>query len=154
MTSSFEVYFSNQVEFLLHAFKERIYKTPSAFTRRLVIVSSPALKSWLMLQLAKDPAIGIAAGMEIYYLDEALEKLSRSGEGQDPLQVSEGISLADLLSQTTDEEQEISPQGVAAIRRRIRGGLAALTQDDIEIIERLSAALDSASEMLYRRIQK
>ncbi len=75
MKPSFNVYFSNKVEYLLQSFKERIYHTPSALTRRLVIVSSPALKSWLMLQLAKDPFIGIAAGLEIYYLDEAMEKL-------------------------------------------------------------------------------
>jgi len=84
-------------------------------------------------------------------LDEALEKLGRSGEGQSELQVSEGLSLAGLMP---DDEEEISPQGVSAIRRRIKSGLTALTHDDLEIIDRLSAALDSASEMLYRRIQK
>jgi hypothetical protein len=87
-------------------------------------------------------------------LDEALEKLGWSGEGKSELQVSEGMSLADLLTQISDDGEEISPQDVSAIRRRIKSGLTALTHDDLEIIDRLSAALDSASEMLYRRIQK
>jgi hypothetical protein len=65
------------------------------------------------------------------------------------------MSLTDLLQQMPDEGEEISTGDVAAIRRRInKNGLRALTNDDLSILERLSAALDSASELLYRRIQK
>lgn len=76
MTGKIQVFFSNRVELLYRDFKEAVYAPPcSPFARRLVIVPSPALKSWLMLQLAKDPDVGIAAGLEIGYLDEIIEKL-------------------------------------------------------------------------------
>jgi exodeoxyribonuclease V gamma subunit len=72
----FFVFFSNNVEQLLESFKQTIFSSSTApFTRRLVVVSTPALKSWLMLQMARDPQMRIAAGLEIGYLDETIEKL-------------------------------------------------------------------------------
>lgn len=88
-------------------------------------------------------------------LDKALEKLGRNGEPPSGFQLTEEMSLTDLLQQMPDEGEEISTGDVAAIRRRInKNGLRALTNDDLSILERLSAALDSASELLYQRIQK
>lgn len=76
MKSHFEVYLSNKVEHLLQYFKERVYThSVHPLTQRLVIVSSPALKSWLMLQLAKDPSIGVAAGLKVHYVEDAIEML-------------------------------------------------------------------------------
>src|SRR5438045_2725970 len=76
MKSHFEVYLSNKVEHLLQYFKERVYDSSEhPLTNRFIIVSSPALKSWLMLQLAKDPSIGVAAGLKIHYLEDAIEML-------------------------------------------------------------------------------
>jgi len=72
------VFFSNQIEKLYERLKTALFQKNSSaiFSRRLIIVPSPAIKSWLMLQLAQDPAIGIAAGLEICYLDQAIDKLS------------------------------------------------------------------------------
>ncbi len=87
-------------------------------------------------------------------LDRALEQLTQGTGAQEAVRISEGLSLADLLKQVPDEDEEISPQTVAAIRGRIKGGLSSMTDEDIEIIERITAALESASESLFRRIQK
>lgn len=88
---------SNRVECLLDDFKHRIFKgNAHPLTRRLVIVSSPAIKSWLMLQLAKDPTLGIAAGLEVRYLDEAIEKL-RGEFSPDACRVPSLLELEVLL---------------------------------------------------------
>jgi exodeoxyribonuclease V gamma subunit len=77
MKNNFQVFFSNKVEDLVQIFKGNIYFSGSnPFKRRYVIVSNPAIKSWLMIQLAKDPLLGIAAGMEVSYLDETIDKLN------------------------------------------------------------------------------
>lgn len=76
MEQQLQVFFSNRVEELFLNFKETVFAPGSpSFARRLIIVPSPALKSWLMLKLAKDPDIGIAAGMEISYLDQSVQRL-------------------------------------------------------------------------------
>ena len=85
-------------------------------------------------------------------LEEALEKLNQDKEqtnGQD-----EGVTLTELLDQVPDEDEEITEQDVSNIRRRIKSGLKALTSADLEVIDKLSAALDLKSEMLFRRIKK
>ena len=72
----FRTVFSNRVEELYIEFRETILHLEKfPFARRLVIVPSPALKTWLMLQMAKDPDAGIAMGLEISYLDQSVQKL-------------------------------------------------------------------------------
>lgn len=69
-------YFSNSTEQLFHALKNRLFLQPGTpFTRRFIIVPSAAMKSWLMMQLATDPDLNIAMGLEIYYIDQAIDKL-------------------------------------------------------------------------------
>jgi exodeoxyribonuclease V gamma subunit len=41
----------------------------------MVIVPSAAMKSWLMLQMAKDPELGVCAGFEIGFLETTIKKL-------------------------------------------------------------------------------
>jgi len=67
--------FSNRIELLYEQLKSSLYGESAPFARRLIVVPSPPLKTWLMLQLAKDPQLGIAAGLEIGYLDDTLHKL-------------------------------------------------------------------------------
>jgi len=78
MTTQLLTYYSNRVELLFHFFKEASFASSSPFTRRLVFVPSPAMKSWLMLQMAQDPNLDIAMGIEMSYPDQLFEKLQSS----------------------------------------------------------------------------
>lgn len=70
------IFFSNRIERLYQELKENIFSNVNnPFERRMVIVPSPAIKSFLMLEMAKDPDLKIAIGVEILLLDEAIEKL-------------------------------------------------------------------------------
>lgn len=74
-------YFSNRTEALYEELKKNLFHLNSApFARRLVVVPSPAMKTWLMMRLAKDPEITIATGLEISYLDATLQKLQSIGK--------------------------------------------------------------------------
>lgn len=70
-----KIFYSNRIENLYQDLKQRLYASAFPFARRMIIVPTPAIKSWLLLQLAKDPEIGIAAGLEILYLDDSLQKV-------------------------------------------------------------------------------
>lgn len=71
-----QVYFSNRVEQLYQALKQTLFTETAPFMRRMIVVPSPAMKSWLMLQMANDPDLGIAAGIEISYLDHTIDQLN------------------------------------------------------------------------------
>lgn len=74
-----DLFYSNRVEELYAHLKRLLFPMPcNPFARRLVIVPNPPLKSWLMLQLAKDPDIGIAAGVEVSYPDETIDRFSET----------------------------------------------------------------------------
>ena len=90
-----------------------------------------------------------------HQLDEALEKIVESAEDNIPEKDGLEFSLSDVLEQVHDEN-EIPIHDLPKIRQRIRGkqGLKALTEGDIDTIEKITEALDSASEILFRRIQK
>lgn len=53
-----------------------------------------------------------------------------------------------------DNDLEISTDTLTTIGRRAKHGLHALTERDLEVIEKITNVLDSRSEMLFRRIQK
>lgn len=71
-----KLFYSNRIERLYQDLKQQLFASSSPFAQRLVIVPTPAIKSWLLLQFAKDPDMGIAAGLEILYLNDALKKLA------------------------------------------------------------------------------
>jgi len=87
-------------------------------------------------------------------LDEALERLSPAEESSAAARVPATVTLADVLREVPSISRDISPGDVSAIRERIKGGLTALTTDDLETIDTITDALDSASEVLFRRIQR
>lgn len=76
------LFYSNRVEELYAHLKRQLFALADSkgnpFARRLVVVPNPPLKTWLMLQLAKDPEIGIAAGIEVSYPDETIDRFSES----------------------------------------------------------------------------
>ena len=75
MKGNLTAYFSNQLELLYHILKVQLFEDQNPFTKRLIIVPSQAIKSWLMFQLAEDPDLKIATGIEISYLDQGLKKI-------------------------------------------------------------------------------
>jgi len=83
MEGSFSVSFSNRVERLYDFLKARLFSGTAPFARRLVIVPSPAMKEWLMLRLARDPEVGVAAGVEVRYLEEGFSLLYRLFGGEE-----------------------------------------------------------------------
>ena len=87
-------------------------------------------------------------------LDEALERLSPAGEPSAPERAPAKVTLTEVLREVPSIRRDISPDDVSAIRERIKGGLAALTTEDLETIDTITDALDSASEVLFRRIQR
>lgn len=70
------VHYSNRLERLLEKLKVALFEESAPFTRRMIIVPSPAMKSWLMLQMARDPDLGIATGLEIIHPHQAIVTLS------------------------------------------------------------------------------
>ncbi len=76
MTDDFNLFFSNRLEILYQNLKHALFsssQTPLA--RRLVVVYGPAMKNWLMLQMAQDPDLGVAMGIEFIYLNQAFDIL-------------------------------------------------------------------------------
>lgn len=76
MPKQFQTFFSNRIEHLYTRLKGELFGQPSTpFARRLIIVPTSAMKSWLMFQMARDPDLGIATGIEISYLDPTINRL-------------------------------------------------------------------------------
>lgn len=76
MTKDLEIFFSNHLEILYHQLKKSLFD-PSfpPLIRRLVVVSGPAMKSWIMLKMAADPELNVAIGIEFVYLNQAFDFL-------------------------------------------------------------------------------
>lgn len=72
-----QVFYSNRLESLYEALRDSLFSSNAApFARRIIVVPSPAMKSWLMLQMSKDPKLGIAMGIEtITHLDQSVVRL-------------------------------------------------------------------------------
>jgi len=70
-----ECFYSNQVEILFERFKEQLFADSHPLTRRLVIVPGPIMRTWLLHRLASDPLIGVAAGIEVGFVEPTLNKL-------------------------------------------------------------------------------
>lgn len=70
-----KIFQSNKIELLYKELKENLFLNSSVFSKRVILVPTQAIKSWLMLQLAQDPNLEIAAGVEILYFQEGLNRL-------------------------------------------------------------------------------
>lgn len=82
--SDITVFYSNKIECLYQKLKKELFlKSSTPFATRLIVVPSPAIKSWLLLQMAKDSDLGIAAGVQIYYLDQSLYYLCQTFTDRD-----------------------------------------------------------------------
>lgn len=71
------VFLSNRIEALLPRLKEALFPPSSFFTKRLLVVPSPLMKSWTMQQMAQDEHLKISMGMEVCYLQQVFPKVSQ-----------------------------------------------------------------------------
>lgn len=69
------VHLSNKTERLYQEFKKRLFASSHPLTKRIVIVPSAAMKSWLRLQMAEDPDMWISAGIEIGFIEPTIHHL-------------------------------------------------------------------------------
>lgn len=75
MSRHFKIITSNRTEILLEEFKKNLIPNSHPFTRRIAIVPSAAMKSWVSLQLAQDPTFGIASFIDSGFVEPTLNKL-------------------------------------------------------------------------------
>jgi exodeoxyribonuclease V gamma subunit len=78
MDRPLNVYQSNRLEILYQCLKNGLFIKDRPFERRLVIVPSPLMKSWLYWQLANDPEFHIAMGLEVCYLDQGIRAICQT----------------------------------------------------------------------------
>lgn len=100
MKDNFEFFFSNHLEALYQQLKQRLFgSSPQPFKRRLVVVYGPAMKAWLMQQMAQDSSLGIAAGIEIVYSQEIFENLINLFQMEPHRYIPSSIELACAIEQ-------------------------------------------------------
>lgn len=86
-----KIFFSNRVENLFECLKQDLYSsTSSPFSNRLVVVPSPAVKTWLSQQIAEN--FNIAMGVQVSYLEQTLASFRRPEKTEVPSSLS--LSLA------------------------------------------------------------
>lgn len=143
MSKHCRAFFSNRTEHLFLHLKETLFAAPSTpFSRRLIIVPSPAMKSWLMTQMAQDPDLGIAAGFEITHLDQAI-KLLLSSLFPEPLHSS--------LNPTSSMELALAIEGEI---RSIIAAQADASQSEQEIWKPLLDYLKVTTGKLSKKTEK
>lgn len=105
ISNSLQVYLSNRIERLFDALNENLYADGTPFAKRLVMVATPPLKSWVMLELADKG--GIAAGLEIGTTEEIFRKLlkARSFPKQEELALALEMEIQALLSEIQPHER-------------------------------------------------
>jgi exodeoxyribonuclease V gamma subunit len=69
---------SHRVEQLYEYFKAMLFNEyTNLFTRRIVVVPSPLVRSWLEIRLSQDPDINISTGIEWYLLASFVDQFPR-----------------------------------------------------------------------------
>jgi hypothetical protein len=87
-------------------------------------------------------------------LDEALRILSTNRESSTLVSGAPALTLEEVLRQAPNAHSDVSSGDVVTIRQHIQSGLTALTPEDLDTIDKITDALDSASEFLFRHIQR
>lgn len=112
------VFYSNRVEFLYEELKKKLFVLGDPFAKRLIVVPSAAMKSWLMLQLANDPEVGIASGLKILDLDRALTCEGLPSSMELSLGIEEEIRSSLDRYQPIFEFLEIEESGISSRANR------------------------------------
>jgi len=76
MAGNYCVYSSNQMEILFTLLKNSLFSDSRPFTRRLLVVPSPIMRSWILTNLAEDPDLSIAMGLEMTYINRVISELT------------------------------------------------------------------------------
>ncbi len=148
-------FLSNRLEYLYKRLKERLFLSAyPPFSRRLVVVSSPLMKSWLMQQMAKDPDVGIATGVEITYLHQAVAQLhescsTSSWKEKIPTQLELALSIEVAIKEIFQEcaEKDFAPDiwlPVLAHLKLVQGKLTRKGE------KRLAALAEKMSQLFIR----
>lgn len=154
MTQHFQTFYSNRTEILYSHLKDCLFSRTSPLSRRIVIVPSPAMKSWVTLQLAKDPELGIAAGIDIGFVEPSMRKifqavaLPSSSKGYEPSEMEISLAVETAICQILKSPppqnewlpliQYIGPETLKAkhlpkkTQKRISALAAALAKDFID----------------------
>ncbi len=106
------VFQSNRLESLIETFHERLFgEGADPFCRRLVIVPSRHMKSWLQQRLAMSR--GIATGMEILTQDSALSRLVAQlcphTKGVVPSRLEMSLALELIIQDLLAKEPQMTP---------------------------------------------
>lgn len=75
MSPTSKIILSNRVEELYRQLTLNLFKESDPFAKRMIIVPSPAMKTWLTLRMAVD--LDICMGVEFYYLEEGFHFLQK-----------------------------------------------------------------------------
>lgn len=123
MASSLTINYSNRLERLYVGLRDRLFgEGGGPFDERWVIVPTHAIKSWLQQRLAEDPAVGVAAGIEFLFLEEAVGRWV-GGVAPDRLAMSLQIEL--LLQAGVKEGRAGWEPVISYLKPKRIGGLAA-----------------------------
>jgi exodeoxyribonuclease V gamma subunit len=77
MCGVLEIHYSDRLELLYGRLRDSLFGTGlGPFARRWVVVPTHAIKSWLQQRLAEDPQVGVAAGIDFLFLEEAVGRLT------------------------------------------------------------------------------
>lgn len=123
MSEKLNIFFSNRVEKLYEKLKGALfYIGGNPFVRRMVVVPSPAIKSWLMMRMAQDKDLNIAVGVEITYLEKAMDLL-RKRKGRFPSRLELALAIEIEIRKIILEEDE-GVWGPLKIYLKVRGSSA------------------------------
>ena len=114
MAHAFKVFFSNRLEILYQRLKKSLFESSNPFTHRLIVVPSPAMKSWLMVKMAKDPDLSVAMGVEMGHLDQSIMRLHASLSGSEhpskiPSLLELALGIESEIRKADKQEKEWAP---------------------------------------------
>lgn len=142
-----KVFLSNRTELLYQSFRQQFHLNSHPFSKRLIIVPSPAMKFWLMRQMADDSSLGVAAGIEIGFLDATMQKIfasiakSKMDYVYEPSAMELALTIESCLHTliSTMSRQTPSQQKIWAPLLRYLAGSDQMAPISIKMINRLQA---------------
>ncbi len=100
MQASTFLILSNQVGELADALKRRLFFSGGhPFERRFIIVPSLTIKRFLLMRFAEDADLGIATGIEIYTLSQAIRELFDQPGRKIPSRAELSFEIGEMISQ-------------------------------------------------------